>query len=51
MAITFSDEMGMIDVSVDDSVITCDGYFVFFTDTNGRDYKIPFTNVSSIVKE
>ena len=49
MTITFSDNLGMIDVTVDDSGITCDGYFVFFTDTNGRDYKIPFTNVFSII--
>lgn len=51
MIITFSDNLGMIDVSVDDSGISCDGYFVFFTDTNGRDYKIPFSNVFSIVKQ
>ena len=50
MIVTFSDNLGMIEVSVDDS-ITCDGYFVFFTDTNGRDYKIPFSNVFSIAKE
>lgn len=50
MKVTYSDNLGMIEVSVDDS-ITCDGYFVFFTDTNGRDYKIPFVNVFSIVKE
>ena len=51
MIITFSDNLGMIDVSVDDSGISCDGYFCFFTDTNGRDYKIPFANVFSIVKQ
>ena len=51
MIITFSDDMGLIDVSVDDSGISCDGSFVFFTDTNGRDYKIPFVNVFSIAKQ
>ena len=51
MTITFSDGLGLVSVTVDHSGITCDGQSFFFTDTNERDYKIPCTNVFSIVKE
>lgn len=51
MTITYSDNLGMATVEVDKSGITCDGTFFFFTDTRERDYKIPCTDVFSIVNE
>lgn len=49
MKITYSDSLGMVTVEIDESGITCDGTFFFFTDTSERDYKIPCTDVFSIV--
>lgn len=51
MKITYSDSLGLVEVEIDESGITCDGTFFFFTDTSERDYKIPCTDVSSIVNE
>lgn len=51
MYITFSDSLGMIRVEIDDSGITSDGTYMFFTDASERDYKIPSVNVFSITME
>lgn len=51
MTITFSDGLGLVSVKVDESGITCDGQSFFFTDQSGLDYKIPCTNVFSIINE
>ena len=51
MTITFSDGLGLVSVTVDDSGVTCDGAFFFFTDANERDYKIPSVNVFNIMME
>lgn len=51
MIITYSDGLGLVSVKIDELGITCDGQSLFFTDENGRDYKIPFSNVFSIVNE
>ena len=51
MIVTYSDGMGIVSVTVDNSGVTCDGSFFFFTGTNERDYKIPVTDVYSIVNQ
>lgn len=51
MIVTYSDGLGLVSVTVDDSGVTCDGAFFFFTDQSGRDYKIPCTNVFSITND
>lgn len=51
MIVTYSDGLGFVSVTVDGSGITCDGSFFFFTDTSERDYKIPVTDVYSIVNQ
>ena len=49
--ITFSDSMGLTQVEIDDSGITSDGTYLFFTDASERDYKIPAVNVYSVTLE
>ena len=51
MIVTYSDGLGLVSVTVDGSGITCDGSFFIFTDTNERDYKIPVTDVFSIMSQ
>lgn len=51
MYITFSDGLGLTRVEIDDSGITSDGTYMFFTDTSERDYKIPAVNVYSVTME
>lgn len=51
MIVTYSDVLGLVSVTVDNSGVTCDGQFFFFTDTNERDYKIPTTDIYSITND
>ena len=51
MVVVYSDSIGLTRIVLDDSGITCDGAFFFFTDGNGRDYKIPVTDVFSVTME
>ena len=51
MYVTYSDDLSMVTVEIDESGIMCDGIYMFFTDTNERDYKIPAVNVFSITME
>lgn len=51
MKVTYSDGLGMVEVEVDEYGIICDGAFFIFTDTSERDYKIPVTDVYSIVNK
>lgn len=51
MYITFSDNLGLTRVEIDDSGITSDGTYMFFTDASERDYKIPAVNVYSVTLE
>lgn len=51
MFITYSDGLGLTRVEIDDSGITSDGTYMFFTDGNGLDYKIPAVNVFSVTME
>lgn len=51
MFVTYSDNLGMTRVEIDDSGITSDGTYMFFSDGNGRDYKIPSVNVFSVMME
>lgn len=50
MKITFSDHVGMVEVDVHESGITCDGSYMFFSDTEGRDYRVTVSDVFSIVE-
>ena len=51
MKITYSDGLGLVEVQVDEFGISCDGAFFFFADGNGRDYKIPVTDIFSVTME
>lgn len=51
MIVTYSDGSGLVLVTIDHSGISCDGTFMFFTDTAGRDYKIQCTDVFSIAND
>ena len=49
MKITYSDGLGLVEVLLDSSGASFDGSFAYFTDANGRDYKIPCADIFSIV--
>ena len=51
MYVTYSDGLGLVRVEIDESGITSDGTYMFFSDTEGRDYKIASVNVFSITME
>lgn len=50
MKITYRDDIGYIITPVDGAVTFCDG-FVYFTDGNGDNWKIPVENVACIEEE
>ena len=51
MKITYSDGLGLVEVTVDEFGINCDGTFFFFSDTNERDYKVSVSSVFKIMPD
>ena len=49
--ITYSDNLGMVCVEVDQYGIRCDGTRMIFSDANEREYTVPVENVFSIVMD
>ena len=49
MTVTYSTNIGLVAVTLDESGITCDGKFAYFTDEADRDYKVPVSEIVSIL--
>ena len=49
MTVTYSADIGLVAVILDESGITCDGKFAYFTDEADRDYKVPVSEIVSIL--
>lgn len=48
MKITYSDGRGLVEVEVDESGISGDGTFFYFSDTEGGDYRVSVSSVFTI---
>lgn len=53
MIVTYRDDLGLVSVTINDTYgIQFDGYEnVYFTDTDGKDYKMPMQHLVSIAKD
>lgn len=49
MSVTFQDNIGIIYAIIDDSGISFDGTYAYFSDTDGTDYKVRIDRLVSVV--